>query len=46
MSNWTHKGQVVTQEQVEETGKEYVGFIYLITNLVNDKKYIGQKMYF
>lgn len=43
MSNWVHKGQVVTQEQIDETGKEYVGFIYLITNLVNDKKYIGQK---
>lgn len=25
---------------------KYVGFVYLITNLINDKKYIGKKLFF
>ena len=27
----------------EEVDKKYEGFVYLITNLTNDKKYIGKK---
>lgn len=29
---------------VEEIDEKYVGFVYLITNLTNDKKYIGKKL--
>ena len=36
---WTYQGKIV--EQISE---EYVGFVYLITNLTNDKKYIGKKL--
>ena len=31
-------------ETVEELPENCVGFVYLITNLVNDKKYIGKKL--
>ena len=36
---WTYQGKIV--EQIPE---EYVGFVYLITNLTNNKKYIGKKL--
>ncbi len=36
---WTYQGKIV-----DEIPKEYVGFVYLITNLTNDKKYIGKKL--
>jgi hypothetical protein len=36
--NWTYN-----QEDFVETPKDMEGFVYLITNLVNDKKYIGKK---
>ena len=36
---WTYQGK-----QVEEISEEYVGFVYLITNLTNGKKYIGKKL--
>ena len=36
---WTYQGKIV--EQISE---EYVGFVYLITNLTNNKKYIGKKL--
>ena len=36
---WTYQGKIV--EQIPE---EYVGFVYLITNLTNGKKYIGKKL--
>jgi len=36
---WTYQGKIV--EQISE---EYVGFVYLITNLTNDRKYIGKKL--
>ena len=36
---WTYQGKIVN-----EIPKEYVGFVYLITNLTNDKKYIGKKL--
>ena len=36
---WTYQGKIV-----EEIGEEYIGFVYLITNLTNNKKYIGKKL--
>ena len=36
---WTYQGKIV--EQIPE---EYVGFVYLITNLTNGKKYVGKKL--
>ena len=36
---WTYQGK-----QVEEISEEYIGFVYLITNLTNGKKYIGKKL--
>ena len=37
--NWTYKGNEVT-----EIPDEYEGFVYLITNLTNNQKYIGKKL--
>lgn len=39
MSNWTIDDKEFTTEGKEDV----VGFIYLITNLINDRKYVGQK---
>ena len=36
---WTYQGKIV--EQIPE---EYVGFVYLITNLADNRKYIGKKL--
>ena len=36
---WTYQGKIV-----EEISEEYIGFVYLITNLTNGKKYIGKKL--
>lgn len=36
---WTFNGQVI--ETIDE---KYSGFVYLITNLTNNKKYIGKKL--
>ena len=36
---WTYQGKLI--EQIPE---EYVGFVYLITNTTNGKKYIGKKL--
>lgn len=36
---WTYEGKPVTDEMVEG----YVAFVYIITNLVTKKKYIGKK---
>ena len=36
---WTYQGKLV--EQIPE---EYVGFVYLITNLTDNRKYIGKKL--
>ena len=38
---WTYNGQVVTSEILEE----YIGFVYLITNTENNRKYIGKKLF-
>ncbi len=37
--SWTYQGQVVT-----ELPDDCVGYVYLITNLVSGKKYIGKKL--
>lgn len=43
MGNWIYNGSEVTPDQVDEEHKDSVGFIYIITNTKNNKKYIGQK---
>jgi hypothetical protein len=37
--NWTYCG-----EPISEIPEGYIGFVYLITNLTNDRKYIGKKL--
>ena len=37
--NWTYRGKELT-----EIPEEYEGFVYLITNLTNNQKYIGKKL--
>lgn len=37
--SWTYQGTLVTK-----LPNECIGFVYLITNLTNDKKYIGKKL--
>lgn len=39
ISDWTYKGT-----EVQELPEDCVGFVYIITNLTNDKKYIGKKL--
>ena len=36
---WTYRG-----EEVEELPSDCEGFVYLITNLTNNRKYIGKKL--
>ena len=36
---WTYQNQIV-----EELPKDCIGFVYLITNLTNNRKYIGKKL--
>jgi hypothetical protein len=37
---WFYKGKVFTSEMIED----YVGFVYLITDKSNNKKYVGKKL--
>ncbi len=37
--NWTYKGKEIT-----ELPEDCVGFVYIITNSTNNKKYIGKKL--
>ena len=39
MTNWYYKNKIV-----KEIPEGIIGFVYLITNLTNDKKYIGKKL--
>jgi hypothetical protein len=39
MEQWTYNGKIFESDDIGE----YVGFVYLITDLTNDKKYIGKK---
>jgi len=36
---WTYQGKLV-----ESIPNEYIGFVYLITNLTTDQKYVGKKL--
>ena len=38
MVEWTYQGKVIT-----EIPQGVEGFVYLITNLTNNKKYVGKK---
>lgn len=38
---WSHKGDEFTSEMIGD----YVGFVYIITNLQNDKMYVGKKLF-
>ena len=40
--NWLHNNIDFTEEQI---GDNY-GFVYIITNLTNNKKYIGKKFFY
>ena len=37
--NWTYNGK-----EIESIPDEYEGFVYLITNLTNNRKYVGKKL--
>lgn len=39
--NWTFRGREFTEEHVGE----YFGIVYLITNLQNNRKYVGKKFF-
>ena len=39
MMSWYYQDQLVT-----EISEDYIGFVYIITNLTTDKKYIGKKL--
>ena len=41
MTHWLYEGQPFDSDIIGD----YVGFVYLITNLDNDKKYIGKKWF-
>jgi hypothetical protein len=38
---WSYNGQ-----EFSDDFSEYIGFVYLITNTTNDRKYIGKKQFF
>ena len=38
---WLYRGEIVT----DEIANEYWGFVYIITNTLNGKKYIGKKQF-
>jgi len=40
--NWQYNGKDFLEEQIEDN----YGFVYLITNNVNNKKYIGKKLFY
>ena len=39
MSQWTYKG-----DPVDDLPEDCEGFVYLITNLTNEQKYVGKKL--
>ena len=41
MLMWTYNGKEFTSEDIGD----YVGFVYLITDLSNQKKYVGKKIF-
>jgi len=38
-ASWTFEGKII-----DSIPEEYEGFVYLITNTTNNKKYIGKKL--
>lgn len=38
---WLYENKIIESEALEE----YTGFVYLITNIINNKKYIGKKLF-
>lgn len=40
MNTWLYNDKPIELENIEN----YIGFVYLITNTLNDKKYIGKKL--
>jgi Putative endonuclease segE, GIY-YIG domain len=40
LNPWFYEGKIVDSEILDD----YVGFVYLITSLVDNKKYIGKKL--
>lgn len=38
---WLYQGQEFTEDMIED----YVGFVYLIVNLTNQRKYLGKKLF-
>lgn len=40
--NWSYKDNDFTEEQIGE----FYGFVYLITNLITGRKYIGKKFFY
>jgi hypothetical protein len=40
--NWIYKDKIFTEDQIEEN----YGFVYCITNLTTNKKYIGKKFFY
>jgi hypothetical protein len=41
ISDWTYKGQLFTEEMIGDS----FGFVYEITNLSNNRKYVGKKFF-
>lgn len=41
MSNWTYKGKEFTSDDIGD----YLGFVYIITDTTNGKKYVGKKKF-
>jgi hypothetical protein len=39
---WIYENKEFTEEQIQD----YYGFVYLITNIANNKKYIGKKFFY
>lgn len=40
---WHYKGEIF--KPTEEDLKEWIGFVYVITDLSNNKKYVGKKLF-
>lgn len=44
-SPWLFNTNTLTEEEIQSCISQYAGFIYLITNTLNGKKYIGKKIF-